>query len=62
LIYSGDKWYAQLVTGDWSPDGKVWIKEYANLKNVRVEGNKFYSDKSNGEFAIMIMIKSMLKD
>lgn len=52
LICGLDKWYAQLVSGNWSNDNSelAWIYNYENLTNVRIEGNKFYSDKTNGEF------------
>ena len=50
LICGFDKWYAQIVSGQWSDDGKAWIRQYETLNNVRVKGNKFYSDKTNGEF------------
>lgn len=52
LILGIDKDYAQIKSGGWSRDGKSWIWHYENLKNVRIEGNKFYSDKTNGEFVI----------
>ncbi|MDE5422754.1 YARHG domain-containing protein [Ancylomarina sp. DW003] len=52
LILGIDKDYAQIKTGSWSDDGKLWIWHWENLKSVRVEGSKFYSDKTNGEFVI----------
>lgn len=52
IFVVGNQWYAQLKSGDWAEDGKSWIAHYENLKNVRIEGNKFYSDKTNGEFVI----------
>jgi len=50
LIGTLDKWYAQIVSGHWTDNGRAWIRQYENLNNVRVEGNKFYTDKTNGEF------------
>jgi hypothetical protein len=52
LIASLDKWYAQIESGSWSGNGSdlAWVYSYENLTNVKVEGNKFYSDKTNGEF------------
>ena len=52
LIASHDKWYAQIESGSWSGIGNdlVWVLSYENLTNVRIEGNKFFSDKTNGEF------------
>jgi len=52
LIFGIEKDYAQLKTGNWSDDGKSWIWHWENLKNVRIEGSKFYSNKTNGEFVI----------
>ncbi|MCG8700135.1 MAG: YARHG domain-containing protein [Bacteroidales bacterium] len=52
LIFADDKWYAQIKKGSWSGKGNqlAWIYDYENLSNVRIIGNKFYSDKTNGEF------------
>jgi hypothetical protein len=50
LIFSLDKVYGQIRSGSWSADGKSWIWKYENLKDVRIKGNKFTSEKSNGEF------------
>jgi len=52
LISGLDKWYAQIESGSWSGSGNelTWVYSYENLTNVRVVGNKFYSDKTNGEF------------
>jgi hypothetical protein len=52
LIASLDKWYAQIESGSWSGSGSnlAWVYSYENLTNVKVDGNKFYSDKTNGEF------------
>ncbi len=52
LICGLDKWYAQIVTGGWSSDGKSWIYNYENLSNVKINANKFYSNKTNGEFVL----------
>jgi hypothetical protein len=52
LICGLDKWYAQIVTGEWSSDGQAWIRNYENLTNVKIDDNKFYSDKTNGEFVL----------
>lgn len=52
LISGLDKWYAQIESGSWSGNGNdlTWVYSYENLTNVRVIGNKFFSDKTNGEF------------
>lgn len=52
LFFGLDKNYAQIKSGSWSSDGKAWIWHYENLTNIRLEGSKFYSDKTNGEFVI----------
>lgn len=52
LLFGIDQYYAQIKSGTWSNDGKAWIWHYENLTNVRIEGNKFFSDKTNGEFVI----------
>jgi len=52
LLFGVDRYYAQIKSGKWSDNGKAWIWHYENLNNVRIEGNKFYSDKTNGEFVI----------
>lgn len=52
LICGLDKWYAQIVTGSWSSDGTSWIYYYENLTNVKIDANKFYSNKTNGEFVL----------
>jgi hypothetical protein len=54
LIVNGSegKYYAQLKTGDFNDDATDYIWSYSNLKNVRIEGNEFYSDKTNGEFVV----------
>ncbi len=44
--------YAQIESSNWSEDGRAWIQTYKNLTNVRIEGNKFYSDETDGEFVI----------
>jgi len=54
LIYYQDHWYAQLNTGTWSNDGRNWINNFENFKDVRIRGNNFYSNKSNGKFVMFI--------
>jgi hypothetical protein len=50
LIFFLDKICGQIRSGSWSADGKSWIWKYENLKDIKIKGNKFTSDKSNGEF------------
>lgn len=54
LIIVNNSCFAQIAAGEWkSKDGKDhWVFDYENLKNVRIEGNKFYSDKTDGEFVV----------
>jgi len=54
LICGLEKWYAQIVSGSWSEEGNkiTWINNYENLSNVKIDSNRFYSDKTNGEFVI----------
>ncbi|WP_340077386.1 YARHG domain-containing protein [Leptobacterium sp. I13] len=52
LLFSNDKIYGQIKYGAWSDDGNSWVWTYENLTNVKVEGNKFYSDQTDGEFVI----------
>lgn len=41
---------AQLMTYHWSNEFMGFITDYENLKNVKIIGGKFISNKSNGEF------------
>lgn len=50
LIIGPRKNYAQIKSTHFN--GKDWIWQYENLKDVKIEGNKFYSNKTNGEFVI----------
>jgi len=52
IIFGLDKEYAQIKSGKWSENGQQWISHYENLTNVRIDGNKFYSDQTNGQFVI----------
>lgn len=51
LTMTKDSCYAQIQSGDFTADGKQFIRNFENLKNVRIQGNKFFSEKTNGEFA-----------
>jgi hypothetical protein len=50
LIISEDSCYAQLKRGNFIENGRDFIWNYLPFKKVRIEGNMFYSDKTNGEF------------
>lgn len=52
IIISSGKCYAQIKSGSWSDNGEYWYMNYENLTSVRIEGNRFFSDKTNGEFVI----------
>jgi hypothetical protein len=55
LIIANNTCFAQIISGQWKliDEGKTeWMYNYENLENVRIEGNKFYSDKTNGEFVV----------
>jgi hypothetical protein len=52
LVVDNDSCYAQIQSGEWGKkEGKdIWVWKFENLRNVRIEGNKFFSDKTDGEF------------
>lgn len=45
---------ATIKSGKFNKDGTEWIVQNTNLHNIRIEGNKFYSDEWNGEFISFI--------
>ena len=52
LLHDDNKFYAQIKSGSWQNDGTLWLWDYENLTNVRIEGDKFYSDQTDGEFIL----------
>ena len=52
LIYTDGKWQGQITRGEWKEYGDQAKWEYVKEKvdNIRIEVDKFYSDKGNGEF------------
>jgi hypothetical protein len=42
---------AQIKKGYWK-NSSEWVWVYENLKNVKIIGNKFYSNKTDGEFVM----------
>ncbi len=52
LIVKGNRAYAQIRSGYFGNSGRTWMYNYETLSNVRIEGNQFYSNKTNGEFVI----------
>jgi len=61
ILVEKDRYVVQLKYGSWSLDGKSWVWQYENLTHVRIEGNKFYSDKTNGEFVFYHNGKEKIK-
>lgn len=60
LLYS-EGWHAQIRSGSWNDDGTAWVWNYMNINNVRIDKNKFYSDRSNGEFVTYNDGKEIIK-
>jgi hypothetical protein len=52
LIHGNIQWDGQIRSGIWADDGKSRKSVYKNLTNIRIKGNKFYSNETNGEFVI----------
>ena len=53
LLFSDGKWYAQIQKHKMDKSTNYeWTSTFVNLKNVRINGNKFYSDLTNGEFVV----------
>ncbi len=53
ILFSEGRYYAQIrkYKMDKSTNWE-WAPYFVNLKNVSIQGNRFYSDKTNGEFVI----------
>lgn len=52
ILKAGSAYCAQIKSGDFNNDATDYVWDYKNLSNVRVEGSKFYSNKTNGEFIL----------
>jgi hypothetical protein len=52
LVIDNDSCHAKIRSGKWVGDGgKVhWVSNNETIKNVKIIGNRFFSDKTNGEF------------
>lgn len=61
LFFWGNQVFAQIKSGEWNDEGKAWVWQYNNLTNVRISGNKFYSDQTNGEFVTYNDGQNLLK-
>ncbi len=60
LTITKDSCYAQIKSGDFTGDGRQFVWNFENLKNVRIQGNKFFSDKTDGEFAALGKSKGLI--
>ncbi|MBJ2175839.1 YARHG domain-containing protein [Aureibaculum sp. A20] len=64
ISIAGDLIIAQLENGEWNIENEEvigWISNYINYTNVKIEGNKFYSDETNGEFVIYLHDNKSIK-
>jgi hypothetical protein len=52
LFYENGKYSARIRSGKFNADATEFNWSYEDLTNVKIEGNKFYSDKANGEFGL----------
>jgi hypothetical protein len=52
VIISDSLICVQLERSKWSDNPPGFISTYENFDNVKINGNKFYSDKTNGRFVI----------
>lgn len=52
LIVTEGECFAQIRKGAFNADATAWIVSYEPLNHARIEGNRFYSDVFNGQFAI----------
>jgi hypothetical protein len=59
LIVTRDTCYGQVISIK-TTGNKINIRNYENLKKVRIDGNKFYSGKTNGEFVRYRMKKGLV--
>src|SRR5687768_12820767 len=52
LFFSSGKVVGQIRSGSWSAvdNSLSWILNYENLNDIKIEGNKFSSNKASGEF------------
>jgi len=54
LIVTKDTCYGQIQKSFWAKNGDKYYRKpsFTNLKNVKINGNKFSSNETNGEFVI----------
>jgi hypothetical protein len=50
LIFTVGNIIGQIRSGSWSSDGNQWIWKFENLRDIKIEGNKFSSYPYSGEF------------
>jgi hypothetical protein len=60
LTIINDSCYAQIRSGSFTGAKHQFIWNFENLKNVRIQGYKFFSDKTNGEFAVLEKRKGLI--
>ena len=61
LLPTANGYVGQIRSGRWSDDATEWIPHYENLTNIRIEGNRFYSDQTDGEFVVYVGGKEAIK-
>ena len=55
IKYYNNSLNALIKSGKFNEDGTEWIVSNTTLSNLRIKGNKFYSDQWNGEFVSFIL-------
>jgi hypothetical protein len=54
LVVSEESVSAQIRSGEWQTKPERWRKVFQTLTNVRIVGNKFYSEETEGDFVTFI--------
>jgi hypothetical protein len=54
LVVSGGIVAAQIRSGEWQKKPERWHEVFQTLTNVRIVGNKFYSEETEGDFVTFI--------
>lgn len=52
LLKCNESYYGQIRSTEWSDKANSFVMHYENLTNLKIIDNKFYSDKTNGEFVV----------
>ncbi|BDD04550.1 YARHG domain-containing protein [Aureibacter tunicatorum] len=53
IIINDDLIIAQTSEYEWSNEFNRFVSTYSNFSNVKIEGNKFFSDQTDGEFVFI---------